>query len=67
MRKVRLPARRVLRPSLVDERPEFGIEGWREGSFRIEWDAPVPLDLEAIAGWAERCWNLFEGLVRDAP
>ena len=55
-----LPRDRLIRPYVTEQRAEFGLEGFdlegRDGRpiVRIEWDRNPPLQLEAVAGWAER-------------
>ena len=64
-----LPPRRIILPYLSDHQPEFGVEGFDvEGNdgkpiVRIEWDPPVPLPLEPIAGWAGRMRNWLRQLL----
>ncbi|MBI3855203.1 MAG: hypothetical protein HY293_05880 [Planctomycetes bacterium] len=63
-----IPRQRLVRPYLTDQRAEFGLEGFdvegRDGRpiVRIEWDRVPPLQLEAVAGWAERVRDWLRGV-----
>jgi hypothetical protein len=59
--RLSLPRHRLAQPCLMEQVAEFGLEGFdrelREGArpvVRIEWDKNPPLQLEAMAGWADR-------------
>ena len=58
--RLRIPRDCLGNPYLTDERAEFGLEGFdvegRDGRpiVRIEWDRDPPLEMAALAEWADR-------------